>query len=124
MQLIVQIEPVGDTTGHELSAAAQELRQALGRVTGVAGAEPIREQGPGGAKGIADVLGQLVVSLAPEALKGALRTLQASLARHPPTKVRIKYKDTVISFDFDPKTVTLQELTEAAERLRRAAAPA
>jgi hypothetical protein len=124
MQLSVQIDPVGDTTAREISAASQELRQALERVPGVSGTEPARVQGPAGAKGVADAIGQLVVSLAPEALRVALRTLQSSLARHPPTKVRIKYKDTVISFDFDPKTVSLQELTEAAERLRRAAQPA
>jgi hypothetical protein len=124
MQVSVEIEAIGDTTGREISAATQELRQMLERVPGVSSAEPNRIQGPQQSKGVADALGQLVVSLAPAALKGALRALQMSLSRHPPAKVRIKYKDTLISFDFDPKTLSLQELTDAAERLRRAAEPA
>jgi hypothetical protein len=39
MQLSVQIDPIGDTTGREISAATQELRQVLERVSGVSRAD-------------------------------------------------------------------------------------
>jgi hypothetical protein len=124
MQVSVQIGPVGDTTNREISAATQDVRNALERVQGVSSATPDQVQAPEKAKGIADALGKVAVSLAPTAVKAALQALQAALVRQPATKVHIEYKDASFSFEFDPRKVSLQELTDAAERLRRAAEPA
>lgn len=124
MQLSVQIDPIGDTTRREISAATQQVRDALERIPGVDRADPDRVAAPEHSKGgLVDALGGLVVSVAPTAIKAAFETLRASLAGQPPTKVLIKYKDTEVSFEFDPKKISLRELADAAERLRRAAGP-
>jgi hypothetical protein len=50
-----------------------------------------------------------------------MQALQTVLSSHPATKVLIKTKDSQVSFEFDPKKISLQELVSAAERLRAAA---
>jgi hypothetical protein len=125
MQLSIEIAAVGNTTAREISAATQDLRSALERLPGVERAEPARQPAPASAKGgVTDALGQLAVAIAPASLRLALQALRSALAPHPPTKVQISYKDTSISFEFDPKQISVQQLTDAAERLRKAAEPA
>jgi hypothetical protein len=71
--------------------------------------------------GLVDLLGGLALSVAPAVLKAVLQALQTILARHPTaTKVLIQTKDGQVSFEFDPKQISLQELVTAAERLRAA----
>lgn len=123
MDLSLRISPVGDTTASEISAASQEVRNALERISGVAQIEPQRVPAPDHAKGaLMDVLGGLALSVAPAVLKAVLQTLQAVLSRQPQlTKVLIQTKDGQVSFEFDPKRIRLQELVSAAERLGAAA---
>ena len=52
-----------------------------------------------------------------------MQALKTVLAPHPRTKVLIQTKDGKFSFEFDSKTVSLQDLVAAADRLR-AATPA
>jgi hypothetical protein len=123
VDLSLRISPVGDTTASEISAASQEVRNALERISGVAQIEPQRVPAPDHAKGaLMDVLGGLALSVAPAVLKAVLQTLQAVLSRQPQlTKVLIQTKDGQVSFEFDPKRIRLQELVSAAERLGAAA---
>jgi hypothetical protein len=119
MDAFLQITPVGDTTPREISAAAQELRDVLEHLPGVARIEPHRVPAPDYAKGaLVDALGSLALSVAPAVLKAVLQTLQAVLSRQPAsTKILIKTRDEKFSFEFDPKKISLQELVCAAERL-------
>jgi hypothetical protein len=61
------------------------------------------------------------LSVGPAALKAMMQALKTVLGPHPPTKVLIQTKDGKFSFEFDPKRVSLQELVDAADRLRTAA---
>src|SRR6516162_4989171 len=92
MDVLLQIAPVGDTTSREISAASQELRDALEHLPGVAGIEPLRVPAPDHAKGaIVDALGGFALSFAPAVLKAVLQTLQAVLSRQPAsTKILIR----------------------------------
>lgn len=123
MDLLLQITPVGDTTAHEISAASRDLRDVLERVPGVAQIELRRIPAPDHAKGVVDVLGGFVLSVAPAVLKAVMQALQAALSPHPATKVLIETKDGKFSFEFDPKKTSLKELVAAADRLRTAAPP-
>jgi hypothetical protein len=122
VDLSLQISPVGDTTAREVSAASQEVRNVLERLPGVEWIAPQRVPAPDQTKGgLVDLLGGLALSVAPAVLKAVLQALQTILARHPTaTKVLIQTKDGQVSFEFDPKKISLQELVTAAERLRAA----
>jgi hypothetical protein len=119
----LQISPVGDTTAREVSAASQEVRDVLERLPGVERIEPQRVPAPDQTKGgLVDLLGGLALSVAPAVLKAVLQALQTVLSRQPPaTKVLIQSRGGQVSFEFDPKRISLQELVNAAERLRAAA---
>ena len=124
MDLTLQIIAVGDTTAREISAASRDVRDALGRVPGIARIQPRQVAAPDHSKGgLADALGEFVVSAAPTVLKVALQILQAVLSRHPPAKFVIQNKDAQISFEYDPKKNSLQDLVNAAERLNAALHP-
>jgi hypothetical protein len=126
LDLSLQITPVGDTTAREISAASQEVRDVLERLPGVVRIEPERVSAPDHAKGaLVDALGGFALSLAPDMLKAALQAVLTVLTRQPPaTKVLIQTKDGQLSFEFDPKRISLQELVSAAERFGAAARPA
>jgi hypothetical protein len=125
MDLALQIIPVGDTTAREISAAANDVRELVSRVPGIAQIEPQRLPAPDHAKGgLVETLGGFLVSLAPGVIKALLQALQTALAGHPATKVLIQTKDGQVSFEFDPKRISLQELVDAAQRLRGAATAA
>ena len=119
MDVLLQINPVGNATSREISAASQELRDVLEHLHGIAQIEPHRIPAPDHAKGaLVDALGGLALSFAPTVLKAVLQTLQAVLSRQPAsTKILIKTRDEKFSFEFDPKKISLQELVRAAERL-------
>jgi len=119
VDLSLRITPVGNTTSREILGASQEVRELLERVPGVSRVEPQRVAAPERAKGaLMDALGSFAVSVAPAVLRATLQTLQTVLARQPAmTKVLIETKDGKVVFEFDPKTVSLQELVDAAERL-------
>jgi hypothetical protein len=123
LDLSLQIAPAGDTTAREISVAAQEVRAALECLAGVKWVEPQRIAAPDHAKGgLVEALGGFAVSLVPEVLKAVFQALQTVLSHQPAgTKVSIKTKDGEYSFEFDPKKISLRELVNAAERLRRAA---
>jgi hypothetical protein len=123
VDLSLQITPVGDTTQREISTASREVRDVLERLPGVARIEPQRVPAPGDAKGaLVDALGGFILSVAPAVLRVVLQTLQAVLSRQPaPTKFLIQTKDGQVSFEYDPKRTSLQELVTAVERLRAAA---
>jgi hypothetical protein len=121
MDLSLQIKPVGDTTAREITTASEELRLRLERLPGVDRIAPCQVAAPEGAKGgLASALGSLALSVAPDAIKQALQVVTASLAPRPQTKIVIESKDGKVSFEFDPKRISLQDLVAAAERLRAA----
>jgi len=126
VDLSLQISPVGNTTAREVSAAAREVRDILERLPGVERIEPQRVPAPDQTKGgLVDLLGGLALSAAPAVLKAVLHALQTVLSRQPSvTKVLIQTKGGQVSFEFDPKRISLQELVSAAERLGAAAPPA
>ena len=123
MDLSIQIAPIGNTTSREIFSASHELRETLEHLPGISRVEPYRIPAPEHAKGVlVDVLGRLAVSVAPDLLKGTLQTIHSILCRQPAmAKVVIEIKDSKVNFEFDPKTISLGELMDAAERFRAAA---
>lgn len=121
MELSLQITSVGDTTRRETLEASQDLRDALERLQGVARIEAEQEPLPDQTKGVGEAVGKFFVSLAPAALRAMLQALKTVLAPHPQTKVVIQTKGGKFKFEFDAKTVSLEELVAAADRLRAAA---
>jgi hypothetical protein len=117
----LQLIPVGDTTDREISNASQDIRGTLERLQGVAQIGIAQEPTPDQAKGVGAAVGGYLVSIAPAALRAMLQALKTALSPHPPTKVLIQTKGGKFSFEFDPKTVSLEELVAAADRLRAAA---
>lgn len=121
MELSVQVIPVGDTTRREIAEASQDLRNAVERLQGVARIEAVQEPVGDGGKGVGEVIGKFMISLAPAALRAIMQALRTVLAPHPQTKIVIQTKDGRFNFEFDPKTVSLQDLGALADRLRTAA---
>jgi len=121
VKLSLQVIPVGDTTSHEISEASQNLRDALERLQGITQIETEPEETPDQTKGVGEAVGKFLVSLAPAALRAMMQALKTVLGPYPQTKVLIQTKGAKFSFEFDPKTVNLQELVAAADRLRAAA---
>jgi hypothetical protein len=121
MNLSLHITPVGNTTPREIAAASNDVRRTLERLPGVTRVAPLPATAPAGAKaGLIGAIGELAMSLAPTAIKEALQAVLTVLAQRPQTKVVIESKDAKVSFEFDPKRITLQELVAAAEKLRAA----
>jgi hypothetical protein len=120
MKLSLQIIPVGDTTSREISKASQDLRDVLESLQGVTHIDIPKEPTPDQGKGVAEAVGKFLVSLAPAALRALMQALKTVLGPHPQTKVLIQTKGGKYSFEFDPKTVSLQELVAATDRLRAA----
>jgi hypothetical protein len=118
MDLTLRILPENDATPREVAVATTAARNALERVRGVSRVDAVRVAAPEQAKGIAALLGQLAVSVAPGAVQSALQTVGTVLSRQAPTKLEIEHKDTKFRFEFDPRRTSLQELVDAAERLR------
>ena len=121
MDLTLRIIPEVDATPREVAAAAVAVRNALEGVRGVARADTIRVAAPEQTKGVAELLGQLALSVAPGAVQSAFQTVAAVLSRQAPTKLEIEHNDTKFRFEFDPRRTSLKELVDAAERLRRQA---
>jgi hypothetical protein len=123
VELSLQVIPAGDTTSREISKASHDLHDALERLQGVAQIETVEEATPDQAKGVTEAVGKFLVSLAPAALRAMMQALKTVLGPHPQTKVVIQTRGGKFSFEFDPKTVSLQDLVAAADRLRAAAPP-
>jgi hypothetical protein len=124
MELSLLITPAGDTTAREISAATQDVRDLLERLPGVSAVAPQQVPAPDHAKGaFVDALGSLVLSVAPAALQGVLQLLQSVLAPRPQTKFSLQSKDGQVSFEFDPKKISLQDMVDAVQQLRGAAPP-
>jgi hypothetical protein len=126
MDLSLQISATGETTVREVHEATLEVCDVLERFLGVARVEPQHSAAPVGAKnGLVEALGGLALSVAPAVLKAVLQTVQSVLSRQPAaTKVLIQSGDPRIGFEFDPQRIRLEELVNAAERLRAAVSPA
>jgi hypothetical protein len=101
------------------------VRDVLECLPGVERIGPQRVPAPDQTKGgLVDLLGGLALSVAPAVLKAVLQALQTVLSRQPTaTKVLIQTKGGQVSFEFDPKRISLQELVRAAERLGATAPP-
>ena len=124
MELSLRIIPAGDTTAREVSAATQDVRDMLERLPGVSAVAPEQAAAPDHAKGgFVDALGSLALSVAPAALQGVLQLLQSMLAPRPQTKFALQTKDGQISFEFDPRKISLQEMVDAVQQLRGAPPP-
>jgi hypothetical protein len=124
VELSLQIIPAGDTTSREISAATQDVREVLERLPGVSTVAAQQVAAPDHAKGgFVDALGSLALSVAPAALQGVLQVLQSVLAPRPQTKFALQTKDGQVSFEFDPRKISLQEMVDAVHQLRGAVPP-
>ena len=119
MDVFASADPGRRYEDREISNASQDLREPWS--AGVGADRHRARAGPDQAKGVGEAIGNFVVSLAPAALRAMMQALRTVLAPHPQAKVLIQTKGGKFSFGFDPKTVSLQELVAAADRLRTAA---
>jgi hypothetical protein len=122
MDLHLSLHPSGSTTPRELAGLTAELQDALSRQRSVAAVAPVRETAPDGAKGIAETLGALLVSLAPDALRGALDIVKAVLARAPGPPVQVEIAAGTVKLSFDPRRITPAEMADLVAKVAAVAA--
>jgi hypothetical protein len=117
LDLSLQIVAVGDTTPREISAASEDLHDALYRLPGIASIRAVQIPSPDQTKGgLVDDLGNLAVSLVPTTLRTLLQIAKSVLSPHPQTKVVVKSGE--VRLEFDPRQISLEELVTAAQKLR------
>ena len=125
-EFTITLVPVGNTTPREVAGLQAEVQDALERVHGVERVTRVQHrESPEGAKGVAEVLGALLVGIPPGLITGVFDVLKGVLTRpaQPMTEVEINGAVTV-KIKFDPKTVSLDELQAFVAKVKAAPGPA
>jgi hypothetical protein len=122
MDISVGVVAVGDTSHREVADLTDELRDAVGRLRGVTGVEPVETKAPGGAKGIGQVLGAFLVSLPGGMVPAIFELLKAVVSRpsQPPVLIELSAGSSKVSFD--PKQISPKDLAALVEALKPKAA--
>ncbi|HXJ03015.1 MAG TPA: hypothetical protein VNH44_17480 [Micropepsaceae bacterium] len=118
MDISVGVVAVGDTSHREVADLTDELREAVGRLRGVANVESVETAAPGGAKGVGQVLGAFLVSLPAGVVPGILEVIKTVVARpsQPPVTIELTAGSSKVSFD--PKQIKPADLATLVEALR------
>jgi hypothetical protein len=122
MDLQLSLHSSGNITPRELAGLTAELRDVLSRERSVAAVALVHEAAPDGAKGIAETLGALLVSLAPGALRGALDIVKAVLSRAPGPPVQVEIAAGSVKLSFDPRRITAAEMADLVTKVGAVAA--
>jgi hypothetical protein len=122
MDISVGVVAVGDTSHREVADLTEELREAVGRLRGVAAVDAVESSAPGGAKGVGQVLGAFLVSLPVGMVPAIFEVLKAIVSRpsQPPVMIELTAGSAKVSFD--PKQIKPADLAALVESLRPKAA--
>ena len=123
MALTITVLPTGDTQDTEVANLTKDIRRALERRSEVDEVRPATIPAPAGAKvGEALTLGSMLVTVAPIALEGIVQFVRDFLKRPvvPNTKVKLRFGDSAIELEFNPKEITPESLGDLVVRLRGA----
>jgi hypothetical protein len=118
MEISVGVVALGDTSHREVAELTDELREAVGRVRGVANVDSIATAAPGGAKGVGQVLGAFLVSLPAGMVPAIFEVLKAIVSRpsQPPVQIELTAGSAKVSFD--PKQIKPADLAALVEALK------
>lgn len=118
MDISVGVIAAGSTSHREVAELADELREAVGRLNGVSSADLIETAGPGGAKGMGQVLGAFLVNLPGGVIPGIVEVLKSVASRpsQPPVIIELTTGSSKVSFD--PKQIKPADLAALCEALR------
>jgi len=118
MDISVGIVAVGDTSHREVAELTDELREAVGRLRGVAAVDAIQTTAPGGAKGVGQMLGAFLLSLPAGLIPAVLEVLKSVVSRpsQPPVQIELTAGSAKVSFD--PRQIKPADLATLVEALR------
>lgn len=118
MDISVGVVAIGDTSHREVAELTDELRDAVGRLRGVAAVDAVETVAPGGAKGVGQILGAFLVSLPAGVVPGIFEVIKSIVARpsQPPVLIELTAGSSKVSFD--PKQIKPADLAALVEALR------
>jgi hypothetical protein len=118
MDISVGVVAVGDTSLREVAELTDEVREAVGRLRGVAAVDEIQTQAPGGAKGVGQMLGAFLVSLPAGLVPAVLEIIKSVVSRpsQPPVQIELTAGSAKVSFD--PRQIKPADLATLVEALR------
>src|SRR6266566_8920913 len=118
MDISVGVVAVGDTSLREVAELTDELREAVGRLRGVAAVDAIETKAPGGAKGVGQMLGAFLVSLPAGLVPAVLEVVKSVVSRpsQPPVLIELTAGSAKVSFD--PRQIKPADLATLVEALR------
>lgn len=118
MDISVSVIAAGSTSRREAAELADELRDAVSSLNGVSSTGMVEAAAPGGAKGVAHVLGAFLVNLPAGVLPGIIELLKSVAARpaQPPVTIELTAGSSKVTFD--PKQIKPADLAVLCEALR------
>ncbi len=118
MDISVGVVAVGDTSHREVAELTDELREAVGRLRGVAAVDAIQTAAPGGAKGVGQMLGAFLLSLPAGLVPAVLEVVKSVVSRpsQPPVQIELTAGSAKVSFD--PRQIKPADLATLVEALR------
>jgi hypothetical protein len=118
MDISVGVVAVGDTSHREVAELTGELREAVGRLRGVAAVDAIETKAPSGAKGIGQILGAFFGKLPAGVVPAVLEVIKSVLSRpsQPPVQIELTAGSAKVSFD--PRQIKPADLAALVEALR------
>jgi hypothetical protein len=112
MDISVGVVAVGDTSRREVAELTDELREAVGRLRGVADVAAVETTAPSGAKGIGQILGAFLVSLPAGVVPAVLEIIKSIVSRPSQPQVQIELTAGSAKVSFDPRQIKPADLSE------------
>ncbi|AQH05250.1 hypothetical protein A9R05_40140 (plasmid) [Burkholderia sp. KK1] len=107
-----------EMTEREVAALSRDIGDALLRARNADSVEPVAASGPEGAKGVASLIGSLLVGLPVEAITGALEVIKAIALRPGQPPFIMKMTRDTVEVSFDPRRITPDQVAKLAKQLR------
>jgi hypothetical protein len=118
MDISVGVIAAGATSHREVAELTDELREVVSRLNGISSADLVEAATPGGAKGVGQILGALLVNLPAGVLPGIIEVLKSVAARPAQPPVIIELTTGSAKVSFDPKQIKPADLAALCEALR------
>jgi hypothetical protein len=118
MDISVGVVAVGDTSHREVAELTEELREAIGRLRGVADVAAVESTAPSGAKGVGQILGAFLVSLPAGVVPAVFEVIKAIVSRPSQPQVQIELTAGSAKVSFDPRQIKPADLAALVEALR------
>ena len=123
-EFTITLVPAGNTTPREVAGLQDEVQGALERMRGVERVARVRTEAPEGAKGVAELLGAILVGIPPGMMTGVFDVLKGILTRPAQLMTEVEIGAGTVKIKFDPKTVSLDDLQAFVAKVKAAPGPA